>query len=326
MRKYWTISIKFLMPTLILAGFLAGIYIGKRDIVSVMKQGQYSIGIFTGESPFTLKPPSEITNPVLSAENVTDVPAIFVADPFMVNEKGTWYMFFEVMNARNHQGDIGLAVSTNGFNWTYKQIVLDEQFHLSYPYVFKWKDDYYMIPESREAYAVKLYKAVEFPTKWSFVKNLIVGNYADSSLLRYNGRWWIFTSDRNDILHLFWAKDLTGPWIKHPKSPIIFGNKHIARPGGRVLLFNNKIYRFTQDCYSQYGYEVRAFEVIELTQETYIEKEVPENPILKPSGSGWNAESMHNIDPHEIKEKQWLACVDGFTKYWKFGIRNFQKR
>jgi hypothetical protein len=302
--------------------FLAGLYVGKKwGTPFLKKEREYAIGIYTGDSPFRLTSPSYIVNPVLRPRDVTDVPAWFVADPFMVKENGLWYMFFEVMNANTNKGDIGLAVSQDGFRWKYKQIVLEESFHLSYPYVFKWNGDYYMVPESCQVYAVTLYKAVEFPTKWVIVKTLLNGNYFDSSLLYYDKRWWIFTSDRDDILHLFFSDDLMGCWQEHPKSPIIRGNGHIARPGGRILLSKNKVFRFTQDCEPKYGYQVRAFEITELTPERYTEQEVSDNPILKPTGKGWNAERMHHIDLHEIGTNQWQACVDGIGGSWKFRIR-----
>ena len=140
---------------------------------------------------------------------------------------------------QTNQGDIGLATSNDGLSWTYKQVVLDEPFHLSYPYVFKWKNDYYMLPESRQAKSVRLYKAVDFPTKWSFVGTLLNGSYGDPSIFRYAGRWWIFSETspkRYDILRLYYADDLMGPWTEHPESPIIMGDANIARPGGRVLV------------------------------------------------------------------------------------------
>ncbi|HEY0729749.1 MAG TPA: hypothetical protein VGD38_16825, partial [Pyrinomonadaceae bacterium] len=84
--------------------------------------------------------------PTLSKQNVTDVPTTFVADPFMIHD-GSWHMFFEVL-LTSDKGEIGLATSDNGLDWTYQQIVLREEFHLSYPYVFKWQDTYYMIPET----------------------------------------------------------------------------------------------------------------------------------------------------------------------------------
>lgn len=83
----------------------------------------WSIGIYVGENSYEFSSPENIDNPVLTANDVTDVSAEFVADPFMVYEGGEWFMFFEVMNANNQQGDIGLATSSDGFNWTYKQII-----------------------------------------------------------------------------------------------------------------------------------------------------------------------------------------------------------
>ncbi len=55
------------------------------------------------------------------------------------------------MNARTKQGDIGLAVSGDGRTWTYRGIVLDEAFHLSFPYVFEWNGAVYLVPESATA-------------------------------------------------------------------------------------------------------------------------------------------------------------------------------
>ena len=68
----------------------------------------------------------------------------------MVRMKDVWYLFFEVMNSKSGKGEIGLAISKDCRAWTYQNIVLKEEFHLSYPYVFESDGDYYMIPESCE--------------------------------------------------------------------------------------------------------------------------------------------------------------------------------
>ena len=282
---------------------------------------EWSIGIYTGKDPFNLVSPDNISNPVLTAEDITDISADFVADPFMVKEGSMWYMFFEVMNTNTNQGDIGLAVSNDALNWSYKQIVLDEPFHLSYPYVFKWKNEYYMIPESHESYSIRLYKAVDFPTQWSFIGILLYGNYRDSSIFRHHSKWWMFVTDRDDILRLCYAVNLTGPWIEHSESPIIRGNANIARPGGRVLVFDGRIVRYTQDDYPTYGNQVRAFEITELTTTSYEEKRVSENPILTASGAGWNKHGMHHIDPHRVGRNKWIACVDGFHTTFVSGLQ-----
>ncbi|WP_348535425.1 glucosamine inositolphosphorylceramide transferase family protein [Komarekiella delphini-convector] len=288
----------------------------------VRRRCEWSIGIYTGESLFDFSSTENIKNPVLTAKDVTDVTADFVADPFMVRHNDIWYMFFEVLNSFNDRGEIGLATSNDGFNWDYKQIVIKEPFHLSYPYVFKFQNEYYIIPESYEANSIRLYKAVDFPTQWTFVKTLIDGrDYVDSSIFNFNDRWWIFTSSsQSNILRLYYTDDLMGHWIEHPQSPIIEDNLNIARPGGRVVVYDGQIFRYTQDDEDLYGSQVRAFEITHLTTTTYEEKQVRENPILKASKFGWNKTGMHNIDPHQITKDKWIACVDGYQIVFVLGV------
>lgn len=311
-----------LCSIIIVCCILAAWYVGaKRRVPFVKRVGEYSIGIYTGSTPFDLSPCPEVDNPVLTARDVTDISAGFVADPFMIRADGTWYMFFEVWNNETSQGDIGLAVSGDGCNWKYSQIVMDEPFHLSYPNVFKWEGEYYMIPETRLAYAVRLYKAVEFPHRWSHVKDLVTGNYLDPSVYYDGQRWWMFVSERCDVLHLFHADHLTGEWSRHPDSPVIRLNGNIARPGGPILSYEGRMYRYTQDCDPTYGNQLRAFEITELTTDSYQEAPVPGNPILEATGQGWNGQQMHHVDPHRIGEGEWIATVDGYGSSLLFGLK-----
>jgi hypothetical protein len=49
------------------------------------------------------------------------------------------YMFFELKNSITKQGDIGVAESSdNGATWRHVGIALDEEWHLSYPFVFEY--------------------------------------------------------------------------------------------------------------------------------------------------------------------------------------------
>ncbi len=282
-----------------------------------------SIGIYSGDSPLTVGDYEKISNPVLTAENVTDIPAEFLADPFMVRENSAWYLFFEVMNARTQRGEIGLAESPDGYHWRYRKIVLKEPVHMSYPYVFKYLNEYYMVPETYLASEIRLYKAVKFPTQWVLAKVLLKNRaFKDTSLFQYDNKWWLFTETnpfvKNDTLRLYYADNLLGPWIEHPQSPVIAGDPHVARPGGRVLVLNDKIVRFAQDDYPKYGRQVRAFEITALSESDYAEREIVMFPGVKATGQGWNASGMHNLDPHQIKKNKWIACVDGFNEKWTF--------
>lgn len=313
LTKKIKISILFFFLLLIIFAFYSEVFWGK-GIPFLCLQPDWSIGIYTGETPFDLIPSDNIKNPVLTAKSVTDVPALFVADPFMVRENGIWYMFFEVKNRRSDQGDIGLAVSKDGLNWNYRQIVLDESFHLSYPYVFKWENDYYMIPESSQDKSIRLYKAENFPTNWVFVKKILSGqSYNDSSVVYFNNLWWLFTTPvkTHDTLALYFSNTPLGPWTEHPKSPIIKGNANISRPGGRLLVFDDRLFRFAQDDEPDYGNQVHAFEIVELSVHNYKEHQLLYDPIVKASGKGWNKSSMHNVDIHKIDNNRWICCTDG---------------
>jgi hypothetical protein len=307
----------------LLLGLAGGIFIGmKRGIPFVTEKEQWTIGIYRGKTPFQLDHPLNVFNPVIKAEDITDVRAKFVADPFLVKEGSTWYLFFEVYNLDTKQGDLAVATSWNTLFWDYQGLILDEEFHLSYPYVFKWEDEYYMIPESFEANSIRLYKAEEFPKKWKFVQTLVEGGeYVDNSFVHYNGKFWLFSAaETNDKLHLFYADDLLGPWQEHPLSPIVENNKHKARPSGRMIVYKNELYRYTMDVDPKVGYhQVFAYRITELSPTSYQEELLKEDPIVKPSGSGWNALGMHQVDPVHASDSEWIASVDGFGTYWIFG-------
>lgn len=287
----------------------------RRVYVARREDDVWSIGIYAGDSPLNLTP-VEGVNPALTRNDVSNVPAIAVADPFIIRANGRWYMFFEVMTWPLSRGEIAYAESSDGMRWTYRQTVLTEPFHLSYPYVFKWENAFYMVPESAQSRAVRLYRATSFPTGWSLVGTLLRGErLIDPSIFRYADRWWLFVENsqngRHDTLRLYFATALTGPWEEHPRSPIVQGDPTLARPAGRVLVQCDRIIRFAQNCSPRYGTDVRALEITELTPTRYAERELPGSPVLVGGDARWNAGGMHHIDAQRMPDGRWIAAVDG---------------
>ena len=288
---------------------------------------EFSIGIAVGDSPFALRLQNSSRNPVLTRHDVTDVPAVMVADPFMCRDEdqGCWYLFFEVVNHFNGRGEIGLAVSRDAMVWEYQRIVLAEPFHLSYPYVFRWEGTYYMIPEGSRGGAVTLYRADGFPNRWVRVGNLLEGKrYVDSSILHYGDTWWLFTDSGEDLAHpvlrLYFSNQLQGPWQEHPLSPIRKDDPHFTRPAGRVVVVDGIPIRFAQDVYPVYGASVSAFAITKLTATEYEERPVSDRPILSAGSERWNLHGMHHIDAHKRPDGSWIACVDGFIQAGKGAV------
>jgi len=282
-------------------------------------EGQcFSISIFDGDRLDELGPHSDIPCPAITKEDVTDVPALFVADPFMIHNEGQWYMFFEVLEGIRRQGQIGVAFSHDLRAWQYREIVLREPFHLAYPYVFEHDGEIYMIPDS-PGNGIRLYKASEFPSSWSLVKEIRTDNlYCDSSIVEHDDCWWLFTAwapDRSSPknLRLFFADRPDGEWIEHPASPVESGNQKIVRPSGRIIKGNSdRMYRFAQDGRRVYGESVRAIEILQLNKSAYREK-IIEKPILGPGVDQWRHGGMHHIDVHCIDDKL-ICCVDGWQR------------
>jgi hypothetical protein len=288
--------------------------------VLTFRMRRWSVGILAGPSPFVLAPPRDGINPVLGRDDVTDVDAEFIADPFMIRVGGAWHMFLEVFTIRGHarKGEIGHVVSADGLRWRYQGIVLRERFHLSYPYVFQAGAEICLLPESGASGGVRLYRADPFPSRWTFAGTLLDGSaLVDPSVFERDGRWWMFAQSASQpgrgALRLFHAEALLGPWREHPRSPVVAADRRIARPAGRVVAMGDRLVRFAQDCREGYGMRVHAIEIERLTPDDYAEVECPGNPLLEGSGRGWNRSGMHHLDAHRLEDGSWIACVDGWT-------------
>lgn len=255
-----------------------------------------------------------LDRPSLQASDVTDVPAEFVADPFIIQHESQFFLFFEILNKASGQGEIGVATSTDGVTWKYRQVVLREKFHLSYPQVFIHNSEFFMLPETAELDRVILYKATNFPYEWQVECELLEGKYLDPSIVYFNDKWWMFTGTEERDFHVFYSDQLKGPWLAHAHNPIISNNDKISRPGGRLIVSDGCVHRYTQADYPHYGDSVRVFKVNTLTEHDYEEEE--EGSLIL-SGSNededWRKDGMHHIDQLQLKDDQWLIAVDGHT-------------
>ena len=180
-----------------------------------------------------------------------------------------------------------------------------------------------MIPDTYQKHSIRLYKATDFPVKWTYATTLVEGRpFVDSSIVFFKDKWWIFTSSTSqDILWLYYSNELEGPWIEHPQSPIIKNNDNIARPAGRIIFLNNSLVRFAQNSYGMY---VRAFKITDLTTTRYEEREIAQFPIIGYTGTGWNGGGMHHIDAHAVAKDKWIACVDGIGNQLIFGRKFYR--
>lgn len=292
----------------------------------------WAISVYRGRRPFQLEPHPDVGNrPVVTASDVTDAQAEFVADPFMIRRDGRWLMMFEVMERGRWAGSFAYAESDNGTTWKYGRVVLREPFHLSYPQIIEDDDgELYLIPESAQAGSLRLYHAAHFPESWVFVAELLPGQHRDATVFRDGGSWWMYSTDSSHSLHLFVAPTLRGPWREHPASPVVKECRRSGRCGGKVVRVDGVLHRFAQDGRFGYGREISAYRIDRLTAADYAETEVALDPPLGASDTGWNSCGMHHVDAHLLEDGSWLAVVDGNRQAkvfnWRAGARECQRK
>ena len=297
--------------------FILGVLLGalKSKIPIYHIKETFSIGIMGGRSPFELKENEGNCNPVIKPSDITDFSCRFVADPFLYQYNNKWFILYEAMDMETNRAKICWSYSNDFQNWHYKGIAITENFHLSYPYIFEYNEKIFLIPETNRKFEVRLYECHNFPDKWECRHVLLRGRYTDPSIIFYNGTWYLFlTETGSSILRLFYSDKLTKDWIEHPHSPIVIDDKARARSAGKIITYENQLYRFSQDCTSIYGETVRAHRIIKLNKTEYFEKEYSENPILEPTGTGWNSHRMHHLHAIEKTPGHWIAAVDGLSR------------
>jgi len=198
-------------------------------------------------------------------------PFSFDADPFGLWRDGRLHLFVEHYDYRTRHGVIDRIELDEALRPVARQTVLREPWHLSYPFVFEAEGETWMLPEAYRSGRLTLYRAAAFPDRWEPCATLPLDSPAiDPTLLRHDGRWWLFYSASADrerrlgSLHIAWADALTGPWHVHPGNPIRL-DRGGARPGGVPFLLDGEIVLPVQDCSRTYGGAIRLLHFAALT-------------------------------------------------------------
>lgn len=212
-------------------------------------------------------------------------------------------MFFEERRYRIRRGHIrAWELDPIGRPRGKSFAVIEEPYHLSYPYLFEHGGDLYMAPEKAEQGRVDVYGCVRFPDRWERAATLIAGErLSDPTLFEHNGRWWLFCAASrgrmrvNETLMAFHADSpLSQRWLPHAANPIVRDFSR-GRPAGRIQRDSlGRLLRPGQDCVRRYGYGIRLSEILELSPSHYREQ-----PVWRADGAacaGWRG--MHHIDWH----------------------------
>ena len=161
---------------------------------------------------------------------IANPPKRFLADPFVFEREGRHYIFVEDYDDRRGLGGVSCIVVEPDDSHRIVENVLLEPFHLSFPLVFEEAGEIFMLPETSESGAIRLYRCEEFPHKWTLDMELIKGvSAADTMLIKQQDKWFMLTNinqfgseDHLSQLHVLWSDQLRSTdWKRISSLPVI---------------------------------------------------------------------------------------------------------
>lgn len=234
------------------------------------------------------------------------------ADPFPVTFHGETWVFYEEFDGKSQKGKIGVG-RWEGQKLKDCRTVLEEPWHLSYPFIWEENGCIYLIPESGEAKATYLYRAIKFPYQWENLGVFFPEEGYDPTILKKDGKYWLLINQKSHPgaspfveLFAYYSNSLENPtWISHALNPIV-SDVCASRPAGRIFEKNGKLFRPAQDSGRRYGHRIRIQEIIQLTESAYQEKIVG---IINPD------ENTGVLGTHTLN----------FTDFWVFSDNFYRK-
>lgn len=226
-------------------------------------------------------------------------PLRFHADPFGVWRDDRFHVFVEVYDYRDRVGAIEVLTFDRDFQLLERQSALKEPWHLSYPVIIETDGETYMLPEAHKSGRLTLYRAEDFPTKWTPVQTIALDQVAiDATPIVYDGLWWLFytpattKADKVSALHVAYAERLTGPWTPHAGNPVRY-DPSSSRPGGTPVVVDGAIVLPVQDCRQTYGGAIRALRITTLTPDSFEAQ--ADEPITAPKSFGRYVDGLHTL-------------------------------
>lgn len=188
----------------------------------------------------------------------------WAADPLVFETSKGTFLFFELFDKKTNKGSIACSAITDGKIGKY-EIVLDEPFHLSFPFVFEFNDSFYMIPETGAKKQIILYKALDFPYKWRSEKVLLENINSSDNIVFFHDKTLFLLSSiiystasccSNLLFNLDKELRINDKIIETPAS--VDG----ARNAGPILAKGDKLIRVGQFCpNNEYGKGLCFFEI-----------------------------------------------------------------
>ncbi len=247
------------------------------------------------------------------------------ADPFILRaDDGNYDIFYEKYMVDDLQsGDIWVMRVDKDFNVISDEILLDRQFHASFPFLHRENGKIYVVPETANENKLLCYEFDTDKRTLSYQGSIIDQPLRDATILKKNNKYWLFGmlkrvngSEEKYESWVFISDDFNGPYAPHPKSPIKEGLDGI-RSAGNFIEIGGELYRPTQNCEGEYGKSISINKVNRLNESDVAEDHYMTITIKK------TRQNKGITKIHTINGIDNIIVVDGVKR--TFSLKKFFK-
>lgn len=228
------------------------------------------------------------------------------ADPFLFKKNNRTFLFVEIFDNKTEKGIIGYSEFIDN-HFTKPQPIIVENFHLSYPYVFEKDGNIYMMPETHEDGCVQLYRATDFPTKWTKDRILINDINAADTVIENDMIITSVVCPENDMSIDLVIYDQSLESCDYNPA---YSKSLTKRGAGKVFTHREARIRPSQSCENgQYGCKLFFNKIDQCDKNGYRENIVSE---ITPKNIEVNGKRIRGI--HTYARTSNLECVDVKSK------------
>lgn len=233
----------------------------------------------------------------------------WVADPMLAEHHGKTYLFYEAVC--HNKGRIEVVSLNEDGSTSRPAVVLEQNHHLSYPFVFQRAGEWYMIPESSAIREVQLWKATHFPTEWQYVTTLLKDSAVDTTVQTWGETLLLLTFLPQAGNERVFPKAFCLEWgynIQLKEISWTNFDSLLVRGAGRIIVDGARYIRPAQ-CNQEMSYgDGLLFAECSLSDTAYEEKEIGRLDAKSLCVPGWKVDGLHTYAATERFEVIDLRC------------------
>lgn len=196
---------------------------------------------------------------------VMDTPKGFwAADPFLYEKDGEVFAFFEYTDTKKCKSVLACKRLIPKSNEA-PVIIYEFEFHTSYPCIFEYNNELYIVPETSQNKTVEILKCKKWPYKWEKDEKPLIGNICAVDTTRFvkdtkQGFFLYKMKSENDgNRELYFAKTLNNSLQIESIELLKRYDDYNGRPGGNVLSINGESIRVVQPKTNYYGEKIEFY-------------------------------------------------------------------